>query len=134
MHQKERIIQLVERDKFCVGLRDDGILHVYFRDNTVLDIDIQNEYLDILEEHFPQPGKKIIYEAGKNCSLTKPARDNAISMEARVNSSASVVFVQNAVYRMIANFYYKFNRPKQEMYVTGKFSEAVEWLLSRNKQ
>lgn len=115
-----------------VGLRDDGIVHVYFKDNTVLNVDIQNEFLDVIESDFPQVGKKIIYEAGKNCSLTKQARDNAISMEKRVQSSASVVYVQNAVYRMIANFFYKFSRPKQDMYVTGNFGDAVRWLNKKD--
>lgn len=128
MKQEEHIVFSVDRKRIIIAKRDDGIVHVYYKDNTVLDLALQIEIRDIINEI--QKGEKglFIYEAGNKCSITKEARDNAIAMEDQVPSIASVIYVQNAVYKMIANFYYKFNKPKQLFFVVSDFEKGIEWL------
>lgn len=133
LKQPERIVKSVERKRIIISRRDDGILHVYYKDNTVLDIELQYEIRDILNDFLKGEKGLFIYEAGQKCSITKEARDNAVKIEDEVPALASVIYVQNAVYKMIANFYYKFNKPKLLFYVVSDFEEGIEWLLEQQR-
>lgn len=77
-------------------------------------------------------GKKspFIFEAAEYCTVTKEARVNAVATEDRTPTSATVVCVNNLAYRLIAEFYYKFNKPKQPYKVSADFEEGIQWLLN----
>jgi len=130
MQQESQIIEQLEHEHFIVAKRFDGIFHVYLKDNAVLDLKLQSEMLyhyDIITK-----GKKsyFIFEAGHKCDVTKQARDNAIVIEDVAPIKASVVYVQNMVYRMIASFFYKINKPKQPYLIVSNFEDGIEWLNS----
>ncbi len=133
MNQPERIVNSVERKRIIISRRDDGILHVFYKDNTVLDLELQYEIRDILNDFLKGEKGLFIYEAGQKCSITKEARDNAVKIEDQVPALASVIYVQNAVYKMIANFYYKFNKPKQSFFVVSDFEKGIQWLIEQKQ-
>ncbi len=133
MFQKERIIHVVEHEKFIVGKRNDGIIHVFFKDNTEIDIPLQDDMVSVYiqvcgSQHFP-----FIFEMGKHCSITKEARDYAIEIESTKPIAVSAVIVDNAFDKLMANFYYKFNKPQKPYKVFRKFEEAINWLLDFEK-
>ena len=128
MHQSEQIIQRVEHERMVVGLRNDGVVHVYYKDRTVIDVPLQNELIQVVHDLCKGERMLYIFEAGHQCSLNKAARDNAIAMEDQVPAIATVVFAPNMVYKMIANFYYKFNKPKMPYNVFTDFEAGIVWL------
>lgn len=130
MKQPERIINQVEDPEFIVGYRDDGLLHVYYKSRTVIDVDMQNR---IRQAAFTLSGDvklPCLFEAGEYVTLTNEARANAITNEENFPASASAVLVQNLAYRMIADFYYKINKPRQPFKVFGNIDDAVKWLYT----
>jgi hypothetical protein len=130
LNQSNHHIARLEHDKFIVAKRDDGIYHVYLKDRTVLDLALQKEMLDFYRQITNNIDGLFIFEAGHMCNVTKQARENAILIEDEVPVCASVVYVQNLVYKMIANFFNRFNKPKQPYLVVTNFDEGIKWLKS----
>lgn len=130
MKQSERIVKQVEDPEFIIGLRDDGLMHMYYKSGTVIDVNIQNRVRDAA---FSLSGNKkmpCLFEAGEYVTLTKEARANAIDSEESFPACASAVIVQHLAYKMIADFYYKINKPKQPFKVFRNIEEAIEWLIA----
>lgn len=130
MKQSERIIKKVEDPEFIVGYRDDGIIHVFYKSRTVIDVDMQNR---IREAAFSLSGDvklPCLFEAGEYVTLTNEARANAIKNEDNFPALASAVLVQNLAYKMIADFYYNINKPKQPFRTFRNIDDAVNWLYT----
>ena len=75
-------------------------------------------------------GKKsyFIYDGEENVSITKEARDNATKIEDLSPTAGSAVVANNLAYRMVANFYIRFNKPKSPFKVVSTFEEAIAWI------
>ncbi len=131
MIEEDQLIQKLEHENFIVGKRQDGIYHVYLKDGTVLDLKLQSEMMFYFDEITKGVPGVFIFEAGHKCSITKQARDNAIVIEEFTPVTASVVYVQNQVYKMIAAFFYRVNRPKQPYLIVSNFDDGIDWLLSQ---
>jgi hypothetical protein len=126
-------VEYKETDRYIVGIRPDEILHVLYKDNVEITVGLQHE-LNVIFQAFCINGPRLfIFQAGLNCSINKAARDNAIAMQDQVPAIAYVVFSPNMVYKMIANFYYKFNKPKQPFNVVTDFNSGIAWLLNLNQ-
>lgn len=130
LNQREHHIKTLEFEKFIVAKRDDGIYHVYLKDRAVIDLELQAEMVQVYKEITGNTDGLFIFEAGHMCNVTKQARENAILMEDNTPVCASVVYVQNMVYKMIANFFNRFNKPKQPYLVVTNFNEGIKWLKS----
>jgi hypothetical protein len=128
IEKDEDIIDLLEIPEVIVRLRRDGIVHVTFRKDTVFDIVIQMNLLKLNNQITTGKKSYFIFVAEENVSITREARDNATKIEDLSPTVGSVVVANNLAYRMIANFYVKFNRPKHPFKVVGTFDEAVRWL------
>ena len=72
--------------------------------------------------------RPFIFSAGEFVSITKEARKNATKMEDQVPVSASAVLVINLAQKLIADFYYKFDKPKNPLKVFRDFDKGIEWL------
>lgn len=128
MVKYDNFVESIESDKYIVGLRTDGIIHVYYKDHIQITVELQRELNLLFHKIAAGQNRLFVFQAGHNCSVNKAARDNAIAMQDEVPAIAYVVVVQNLVYRMIANFYYKFNQPKQPFNVVSDFEEGIAWL------
>lgn len=103
-------------------------MHMYYKSGSVIDVNIQNRVRDAA---FSLSGNKkmpCLFEAGEYVTLTKEARANAIDSEDNFPALASAVIVQNLAYKMIADFYYKINKPKQPFKVFRNIEDAITWL------
>lgn len=134
MKQEEKLVHRIEIDEAIVGLRADGIIHVYYKPHTEINIPLQEKMLNILDEITNGVKTSVIYQAGEYCTVTKEAREYAIAIEHLSPTRASVVYVKNLAQRMIAEFYYKFNKPKQPYKVVSDFDEGIKWLLGVEKE
>jgi hypothetical protein len=71
-----------------------------------------------------------VFDGGEFVSITKEARENAVVIEDSTPTKASAIVVKNLGQKIIADFYYKVNRPKQPYKVFWQFDKAIEWLHS----
>lgn len=128
MNTEPTVLKEVDASEFNIKLKSDGIAYVLFKENCVLDVDLQLRMLKFYNEITNSKLTPFIFEAEDGLNVTKEARDNAIKMEEESPCSAMAVIVSNIAYAMIANFYMKFNKPKRPYKVFNKREEGIEWL------
>lgn len=128
MIKEFKIVKQVKIPEATVSRWENGIIHVFYQDNTILDIDVQRRMADIFNEVADFKKSHFIFEAGENVIVTKEARNNALKLEDSTPILASAVIAHNLAYRMIANFFLKVQRPKGQYKVVGSLEEALHWL------
>lgn len=128
MTQKDRLVRVIETDEAILGLRDDGIVHVFYKAHSELDVPLQIKLVNLYDELTDGKKARFIFQADEYCTITKEARDNAVNLESRSAVRASAIIVQNVAYKLIADFYLKFNKPKSPYKVFSDFDQAVAWL------
>lgn len=121
-------------DEALLELRSDGIVRVIFQENLVFDIEAQvkvTEQYDVLCE-----GKKypFLFEAMENVTITKEARDNAKNLEDKAPVTVAAVLANSLPYRMMANFFLKFNKPKKPFKIFSNREDAIKWLLEQKEK
>lgn len=109
---------------------DDGIVHVLYLDHAEITIDIKKEmhriYLHITG------GKKhpFLFGAIGSIWFTKDARDFAGEIEPKQPFLAVAMHAPTLGYRLMAEFYGKFNNPIAPYRVFKDMEEALAWLRS----
>jgi hypothetical protein len=134
MKEQERIVAKIENDFAIAGKRDDGIIHVYFKPHTEITVTVQEIMLVVYNELTGGRKMPFIFQAGEYCTINKEARENANKLEPLSPTKASVVYVNTLAHKLIAEFYYKFNKPVQPYKVVWEFSEGIRWLLEVDKE
>ncbi len=124
----------LENDQVIVTLRPDGIVHVSFLPHTEITVEFQQVLLDMYYEVTGGKKSLFVFDGGEFVSITKEARENAVAIEETTPTKASAIVVKNLAQKIIADFYYKVNRPKQPYKVFWQFDKAIEWLHSAAAQ
>ncbi len=122
-------ISEIDLSEVNIQLKSNGIVYVFFKDNCVLDVKLQ---LIMVDEYNKITNHKLtpsIFFAGDNVSITKEARENAVSLEDKSPLSPTAIVITNLAYKLIAEFYMKFNKPKRPYKIFKNEKDAVEWLL-----
>jgi hypothetical protein len=132
VNQPESIIRKIDHEMVIVALRNDGLVHVYFKPGIEITVPFQDELLSMYNEITDGKKAKFIFEGGEFVSITKDARENAISIEERSPTLASAILVMNLGQKIIADFYYLVNKPKQPFKVFSSFPKAIDWLNQLN--
>lgn len=130
INKDPEIVNTIEIPELTVRLRKDGIVHTTFNKGTVLDLELQTKLLDINIKITGGKKSYFIYDAAENVTITKEARDNATKIEHLAPVKGSAIVANNLAYRLIANFYVKFNKPKTPFKVFETFDKGIEWLKS----
>ena len=130
MHTKDTIYTIKKLDYPDVNLqlKSNNIVYVTFKDDCNLDIPLQMRLLDYYKEITDNKLMHFMFFAAENVSLSKEARDNAVKIEDQSMLGATAVVVDKLPYKLIANFYLKFNKPKRPYKVFSKEEEAIKWL------
>ncbi len=115
-----------------IALRGDGIVHVYFKPGIEITVPFQEELVIMYNEITGGIKAKFVFEGGDFVSITKEARENAIRIEENTPTMASAILVMNLGQKIIADFYYLVNKPKQPYKVFSSFTKAVDWLNQLN--
>ncbi len=127
---KVKIIKQIKVPEATLSLRDDGIVHVFYHDNTILDVPLQLRMVDAFNNIANGKKSLFIFQAGENVIVTKEARDNALKLEAITPILSSAVIAHNLAYRFIANFFIKVQMPKGKYRVVANLEDAILWLKS----
>jgi hypothetical protein len=134
MKEQDQLVKQLETGEAIVGLRKDGIVHVYYKAGTEITVTLQIKMLAIFNEITGGKRSLFIFQAAEYCTVNKEARENAVAMENSTPTKATVVYVTTLAHRIIAEFYYKFNKPSQPYKVVSDFSAGIKWLLEVDKQ
>ncbi len=128
MNDRDNLLTRIEIEEAIVGIRKDDIIHVYYKSGITLTVPLQKKMLQIFFDLTKGEDKLFIWEAGPNVRLTREARLYAAEMEKDSPCEASVVVVRSWYQKVMANFYYKLNRPGVLYKVTSDFQKGIEWL------
>ena len=121
-------INEIDLPEVNIQRKSNDIIYVLFKDNCTLDIDLQMRLLEQYNKIAENKLMPFIFMAAENVSITKEARDNAVKIEDISMIGSSAVIVTSLPYKLIANFYLKFNKPKRPFKVFSNEEEAVKWL------
>ena len=122
------IVNTIETPEVIIRLRRDGIVHATYKKDTVFDLAVQIKMLELNNKITGGKKSYFVYDAEENVTITKEARDNATKIEHMAPVLGSVVIANNLAYRLIANFYVKFNKPKTPFKVVDSLDKAIEWI------
>lgn len=130
MTSKDAIYTIRELDFPDVNIqrKSNDIVYVTFKDDCNLDIPLQMRLLDYYRDITDGKLMHFMFFAAENVSLSKEARDNAVKIEDQSMLGATAVVVDTLAYKLIANFYLKFNKPKRPYKVFSKEEDAIKWL------
>jgi hypothetical protein len=134
MKQADQLVQKIELAESIIGLRKDGILHVYFRPHAEITVEYQLQQLEVLMQITGGKKHPAIYEADEYVTVGSAARDHAIELESRMPILCNVVFVKSLAHKIISEFYYKFNKPKKPYKVFSDFEEGIAWLNKTRRE
>jgi hypothetical protein len=118
----------IETDQAIVHLRSDGILHITFKEETEIDVALQDQMILIYRELCGDKKRPFLYSGIGDVSITKEGREYSRQLEDVFPASAAAVIADNIAYKLIANFYLKVNKPKTPYKVFNDISSAEEWL------
>jgi hypothetical protein len=128
MTNQDQLVEISENDIAIVGLRKDGIVHIFYKDHAVVDIKGVNSMLETYKTFLP-PGKfPFLIESGEYVVFQDEGRNYTIEIEHKVPSLKSAIVVDNVGYQLVANHYINSKKPKTKYGVFKDFDEAVEWL------
>ncbi|TNF50232.1 MAG: hypothetical protein EP305_00910 [Bacteroidetes bacterium] len=123
------LLREIDHPKVDIYLYDDGYIHVHFKDNTVIDVQLQDELLNIYLELTEGKLYRFLFTGGEFVSITKEARYHANEIEDISPLGASAIVLSNLAHKIIADFYYRINKPKRPYKVFWSKEKAVKWLL-----
>lgn len=124
--EESQIVKTIDREKFTVSLRSDGIVHIHIRANTLVTVELQRE-MEVAYSEATDIKRPFIFTGEEFVSVTTEARKNSIKMEMRVPAVGSAMVVRNLAQKILADYYYRFNKPKKPYKVFRRFEDAVEW-------
>ena len=128
MTSNAKVVREIDHEFITVSLRTDGIVEVYIKPNTEINITLQKDMIRIYNELTNGKKAVFLFTAGEFVSITKEARIYAIRMEKNTPTFASAILVKNLGHKIIADFYYKVNRPKQPYRIFWNSDKAIDWL------
>ncbi|MCD6018892.1 MAG: hypothetical protein K0S53_2013 [Bacteroidetes bacterium] len=123
-----QIVRELDFKAFNIALKSNGIVYVLFKDDCLINIELQNKLLHFYRDVTGGKLMPFIFLAAENVSITKEAKENAIFIEDQSMVGASAVVVNNFAYKLIANFYLKINKPRRPYKVFSNEQDAVKWL------
>jgi UPF0288 family protein (methanogenesis marker protein 3) len=126
----KRVLEFIEHEKVTVSKRSDLIIHVEFKPNIEITVEFQDELVAMYNQLTGGKKSLFIFEGGEFVSITKEARENAITIEDNTPTRASAIVVRNLAQKIVADFYYKINKPKQPFKVFWSFEKGIIWLQS----
>lgn len=108
-------------------LREDGIMHISFKSNTHINVEVQEEMVKTYWQ-LTDIKRPFIFEGGDFVSVCPEARKNALLIEEQTPVLASAILVKNLGQRILADYYYKVFPPKYPLKVFRSFDAGIEWL------
>ncbi len=124
------IVKQVNIPEASIKMRSDGIVHVYYNENVVLDVNLQVKMLHLFSTFTNNEKAYFIFEADEGFVVTKEARENANKLEENTPVKASAIIVKNLASRIVANFFIKVVKPTINYKLFTNVNDAVAWLKS----
>lgn len=111
-----------------ITLGSDGIVHITYLEGKVIDTAEKKE--ELAANLAITGGKKSLFLLSfeSYVTITKEAKEYSIEIEPQQPFLAIAIIVDNLAYQLMADFYFKFYKPKVAYKVFKSEERAREWL------
>lgn len=127
------IAKVTEIKGMKMELYNDGIVHLTYLQGHTIDIDDKKAELKANLEITNGVKHPFLFSFEPFVIITKEAKEYSIKIELEQPFLAVAVVVDNLAYQIMADFYFKFYKPKVAYKVFKSENKAIEWLLSIKK-
>jgi hypothetical protein len=110
-----------------------GIISVSYLSGAVIDVPEKKELFNAYQELTNDTKTLFIFKAQNDIHFTKEAKAYSIRVEPLQPFMAIAVVADNLAQQLLADFYFKFYKPKVAYKVVKSEEKAVEWLLEYRK-
>jgi hypothetical protein len=120
--------QTIEIEEATIHLREDGIVHVNYKQNVEIDVDLLKRLSELFVEICGNTKRPFLFTAMDSVSITAEARRDSIKMESVFPAIVIALVASSLAHKLIANFYVKVNHPLKTYKIFDDTYEAIEWL------
>lgn len=125
---KIKTIKTIEENGFTVFYQSDDITKVIFDDHLEGTIHTAKKLLDIYKTLSPDKKVLLMVVYGNNNSFTPETREFVASKHVSETVKAEALIINNLAFRIIANFYFKVNKPTRPSKAFKNEEDARNWL------
>lgn len=132
--KNEDIVQTISLPSMILFLDTQGIVHVKYLEGNLIDVKEKIEEKKALIELTKGEKYPVLFSFESYVTITKEAKEYSILVEPEQPFLAVAILVENLAYQLLADFYFKFYKPKVAYKVFKTESRAIEWLkeIQRN--
>ncbi|MCW3085287.1 MAG: hypothetical protein JWP12_2653 [Bacteroidetes bacterium] len=112
-----------------ITLDSDDIVHVKYLHGQVIDVAEKKEELKANLEITGGNKMPFLLSFESYVTITKEAKEYSIEIELQQPFLVTAIIVDNLAYQLMADFYFKFYKPKVPYKVFKSETRALEWLL-----
>jgi len=120
-------IKTLNHENLEVSLRSDGIVHVHIYAHTNVTVELQGE-MAAMYNSITKVKRPFVFTGDEFVSITAKARKNAVDMAVGVPILCTAIITRNLAQKILADYYYKFNKPPDPYNVFKDFDKGIEWL------
>lgn len=127
------IVRTIQLSFAEISLDNSGIIRVNYLSGAIIDVAEKKELFKAYNEITNEQKSLFIFRAQNHVNFTKEAKEYSIRIEPLQPFMAIAVVADNLAYQLLADFYFRFYKPKVAYKVVKSEERAVEWLLEYRK-
>lgn len=131
--KNEDIVQTISLSSMILCLDNQGIVHIRYLQGQIIDVKEKIEEKRALQEITKGVKHPILISFEHFVTITKEAKEYSILVEPEQPFLAVAILVENLAYQLMADFYFKFYKPKVAYKVFKSYAKAVDWLIEIRK-
>lgn len=128
------IARVIHLDSMRITLSSDAIVHITYLQGKIIDVAEKKEELKANLEITEGQKLPFMISFESYVTITKEAKEYSIEIEPQQPFLAVAIIVENLAYQLMADFYFKFYKPKVAYKVFKSEERAAEWLIQYRRE
>jgi len=116
-------------NSMSISMDENEIVHVKYLSGQIIDVNEKNDELKANIEITNGQKHPFLFKFEPFVTITKEAKEYSIKIELEQPYLAVAIVVDNLAYQLMADFYFKFYKPKVAYKVFKSETKAIEWLV-----
>lgn len=134
MEEEERLLEISDGGEYIFGFRNDGIIHLYFRSNSIVDASVKEKIKDMVNARFGYRDMTYICQAGKNVWVRSSALHDSRLIDESMPSIGTVLVIESPFMRLLARLYLLFWPSLAPVKIVSDFSRGIRWLHKKQAE
>lgn len=131
--KNQDIVQTISFPSMIIRLDRQDIIHIRYLEGQIIDVKEKIQEKHALKAMTKGVKHAILISFESYVTVTKEAKEYSILVELEQPFLALAILVENLAYQLMADFYFKFYKPKVAYKVFKSEDKAIEWLKEMQK-